>query len=259
MKILISNDDGVYAEGIKVLYQKLGHSHEALTIAPLEERSTSGHSLSLDRPLRAKEIKKNVYGCSGFPADCILLGLGHFCLNQLPDLVVSGINRGANLGQDLYYSGTVAAAREAAFHGYPSIAVSLVCEFNDPHDEKTMNFSTAADYVNMLIENGIQKIIPEKCLLNINVPDLPKKEIKGAVYATIGHRRYSEKIDQREDTRGRKYYWAAGGYLGHAKLPLTDCQATDEGHIAVTVQDLFSAYPEGFLQVKDFIDCHQSF
>ena len=126
MNILICNDDGVYATGIKKLRDSLKEIANVTVVAPLEERSTTGHTLTLDHPLRIVEIEENVFGCSGYPADCSLLGVAEIMKYQKPDLVVSGINRGANLGQDIFYSGTVAAAREAAFRDIKAIGVSSV-------------------------------------------------------------------------------------------------------------------------------------
>ena len=135
MEILISNDDGVYAEGIKSLRKSLSQIGNVTVVAPLEERSTTGHTLTLDHPLRLIELEKDIYGCSGYPADCALLGVIHLFKEKKgrkPDLVVSGINRGPNLGQDTYYSGTVAAAREAVFHGVPALSVSTASSFGTP-------------------------------------------------------------------------------------------------------------------------------
>lgn len=242
IKVLISNDDGVHAPGIQTLFLEMKKKWDVTVVAPLEEKSTTGHSLSLDRPLRVREISPQVFGCSGFPADCVLVGLGHLCKTSRPDLVVSGINRGANLAQDLYYSGTIAAAREAAFHDLPAIAVSLVCSFLDTHEEKTMHFASAARYTAKLIELGIHKLIPRRTVLNINVPDLPWEKIRSAELTTLGFRHYSEDIEVRIDTRGRKYYWVAGHYNGHEETQGTDCAAITGQKIAVNVLDLFGTY-----------------
>ena len=139
MNIVLTNDDGVNAPGINILRESLREIANVIVVAPLAERSTTGHTLTLDTTLRLQEISEDVYGCSGFPADCSLMAIGHLFKNQNTkyfgkkiDMVISGINRGANLGQDVFYSGTVAAAREAAFHGIPSIAVSSCMDFRNP-------------------------------------------------------------------------------------------------------------------------------
>jgi len=232
MRILVSNDDGVHAEGIKILSEFLRKEHTVTVVAPLEERSTTGHTLSLDVPLRIVEVEKDVYGCSGFPADCSLVGFGHI-MKEKPDLVISGINRGANLGQDIYYSGTMAAAREASFHGIPGIAVSTACDFMNPK-LKNISYDTAADFVLRLLREIKLEDFDPLTVLNINVPDLSKKEIKGVQCTELGFRRYSEEISQREDFKGRNYYWVGGIYEGFEGESGTDCHAVDQGHISVT-------------------------
>ena len=229
MKVLLANDDGVHASGIRTLFKELKTSFDTNIMAPLEERSTTGHSLSLDKPLRLEKLEDNVYGCSGFPADCVLMGI-HVLKDKRPDVVVSGINRGANLGQDLYYSGTVAAAREAAFHNIPSIAVSLVFNaVNEIH-----HYESAALFIKWCLDEKLHEHIPPMTLLNINVPNLKMNEIRGCKLSETGFRRYSEEIHARMDTRNRDYYWIAGRYEGFAPNPDSDCQAVEDGYIAIT-------------------------
>lgn len=234
MKILLANDDGVMAPGIRSLYHELNKNFDPLIIAPLEERSTTGHSLSLDKPLRLEQLENKIYGCSGFPADCVLMGLGHLMKDNRPDVVVSGINRGANLGQDLYYSGTIAAAREAAFHQVPAIAVSLV--FNSVTEEH--RYHTAAQIIRWCLELDIHRHIAPMTLLNINVPNLEIGQIKGLKLTEIGFRRYSEEIHARIDMRSRNYYWIAGLYEGFTENPESDCQAVHDGYVAITPHSL---------------------
>lgn len=230
MRILLVNDDGVAAPGIKALRAPLENHFDVTTIAPSEERSTTGHSLSLDKPLRLDKHDEKIFGCSGFPADCVQIGLGHVMKNARPDLVISGINRGANLGQDLYYSGTVAGAREAAFHNVPALAVSLV--FNDvthPH-----LYETAAEVIKWCVDLGIHKACPPMTLININVPNIKLADLKGCKLSEIGFRRYSEEIHVRMDARGREYFWIAGLYEGHGPNPESDCAAVAQGFVAIT-------------------------
>jgi 5'-nucleotidase len=230
MRILLANDDGVMAPGIKALRVALEPKHAVTTIAPSEERSTTGHSLSLDKPLRLEKLEERVYACSGFPADCVQIALGHVMKHARPELVISGINRGANLGQDLYYSGTVAAAREAAFHDVPSLAVSLVFQdVTHPH-----LYETAARIISYCVELEIHKVIPPRTLININVPNLSLKEVKGAKLSETGFRRYSEEIHVRMDTRGREYFWIGGLYQGHDPYPQSDCETVALGFVAIT-------------------------
>jgi len=234
MRILTSNDDGVEASGNIFLREKLAIDHEVITVAPNQERSSCGHAITLGEPVRMNKLKDNVYSCSGFPADCVLIGLGSFYEDQKPELVVSGINIGANLGQDRFYSGTIAAAREASFRGVKSIAVSLVIN----HHKDIAHFETAANYVSKLISNGVSEYIPPMSVLNINVPNLKAEEIKGYELTTTGYQKYSEEIIKRTDGRGKSYYWVGGTYQGHEDIIGSDCNAVFEGRIAVTLQDL---------------------
>jgi 5'-nucleotidase len=229
MKLLLANDDGVHAPGIRALYHELKNKFNTTIIAPLEERSTTGHSLSLDKPLRLEKLEENIYGCSGFPGDCVLMGL-HVMKDNRPDVVISGINHGANLGQDLYYSGTVAAAREAAFHNVPGIAVSLV--FNSVVEEH--HYDTAAKVIDMCLVEGMHQHIPAMTLININVPNVELSEIKGFKLTEIGFRRYTEEIHARIDVRNRDYFWIAGLYEGFADNPESDCQAVHDGYVSIT-------------------------
>ena len=250
VKVLLSNDDGVRADGIIALQNELSSKYQVTTVAPLEERSTTGHSVSLDKPLRIEKMSENIYGCSGFPGDCVLVALGHLMKKNRPDVVVSGINRGANLGQDLYYSGTVAAAREAAFHQVPSIAMSLVLKsaLGEQH------YKSAAMVADWLIENKIYECIPKLSLINVNVPNLPLNEIKGMKVTEIGFRQYSDEVNERIDSRGRPYYWIVGLLQGHYPNPKSDCIAVEEGYIAVTIHSLVSHVSVDDKTVRTIVD-----
>lgn len=249
MNVLISNDDGVLAPGINSLYEQIKVVANATVVAPLTERSTTGHSLSLDHPLRVQKINDQIYGCSGFPADCVLMGLGHLCREQRPSLVVSGINRGANLGQDIYYSGTVAAAREAAFHGVKSIAVSLV--INHHNDEA--HYATASKFIQRLIKDDITTMIPDLCVVNINVPNLPADKIKGVKLTTIGFKDYAEDICARVDSRERDYFWITGTYRGFREVNGTDCEACESGYISVTPHFLTECADRNISELTEYI------
>lgn len=237
MKILICNDDGVHAEGIKVLAGHLREIASVTVVAPLEERSTTGHTLTLDHPIRIVEISDGVYGCSGYPADCSLMGLAHIMKDSKPDLVISGINRGANLGQDIYYSGTVAAAREAIFHGIPGIAVSSVLDFL-PAPIKQHHYETAAQFVVDLLKSGGHELIDPMTLININVPNRPINEINGVERTFLGFRNYSEEIQERIDFRQRPYFWIGGIYRGSHRQQGTDCWAIEQNKISLSVLNL---------------------
>lgn len=239
MRILISNDDGVHAPGLKVLAEELRKIAEVWVVAPLEERSATGHTLTLNQPLRIVELGERVFGCSGFPADCSLMGMGHIMKDNKPDLVIGGINRGANLGQDIYYSGTVAVAREASFRKIPAIAVSTVLDFQSVDDKDTL-YITAARFVRKLVEKKLYEFIPEFQLLNINVPNLIEAELMGHEVTTIGFRDYSEDIQVRQDFRGKDYYWIGGIYQGHYPWDSSDGEAIVAKKISVSPINLLN-------------------
>jgi 5'-nucleotidase len=250
MRILLSNDDGIQAPGIQSLFKHLKQENNVTAVAPHIERSTTGQSLSLDTPIRINAVDENQFSCSGFPADCVLVGLAHIYKDNKPDLVVSGINKGANLGQDMYYSGTVAAAREASFHGVKSIAISLCLEADLPGE----HFDSAAKFVAKVIADGIAQTINEQCLININVPNLPYDEIKGVKMGSVGFRKYTENIERREDARGREYFWIGGNYTGFATdSGKTDCEIVDSGFISITPHYLTSFSEKNSKELESFI------
>lgn len=237
MNILLVNDDGVHAPGIQNLYRSLKEDgHKVVVLAPLTERSATGHTITLDNPLRLVSVAEDVYGLSGFPADCSLMGLA-FLSKKIGiefNLVISGINRGANLGQDVFYSGTVAAAREASFRGVPSIAISSCMDFHShEHDEKY--YDTASNLIKKLIQLGVQRIIPEHSVLNINVPWCHSSELRGIKTTHLGFRLYSEDILERSDFRGRDYFWIGGVYRGFRPDPESDCQAIEDRFVSVSL------------------------
>ncbi len=234
MKVLISNDDGIGASGIQFLKEELEKTHHVTTIAPNTERSSCGHGITLGEPLRVKQISPNTYSCTGYPADCILIGLGHILKDDRPDIVVSGINHGANLGQDRFYSGTIAAAREATFRNIPAIAVSLVTI--NPKDIK--HFDVASEFIARLLALNIHDIIPSMALINVNVPNLPWSKISGVKYTTPGIQKYTEEVIERVDGRGGQYYWVGGTYEGYEDIDGSDCVEVGNGYITVDLQDL---------------------
>ncbi len=254
MKILISNDDGVYAEGLRVLYDALKDLGEVMVVAPLVERSTTGHSLSLDNPLRVVEVEKNYFGISGFPADCTLFGIGHQYLKTFgrPDLVVSGINRGANLGQDIYYSGTVAAAREAAFHDIPGISVSTAGHFGEAKVKQ--EYATAANFIRKLLQAGVTDILDPLTLININVPNIIEEKVEGVELTKLALRKYSEKITERKDFRENPYYWIEGHYEGVEMGEGTDTGAIEKNKISITPLNLLYYGPDKIPLWKKFIE-----
>ncbi len=240
LTIILTNDDGVHAPGLNILKETLSPIARVIVVAPMTERSTTGHTLTLDTTLRLEEIERDIYACSGYPADCALMAIGHLFKNpkskyygQKIDLLISGINRGGNLGQDLFYSGTVAAAREASFHGIPSLAVSSCISFKDT-DKNHLPYYSASNFIKTLVLSNISKLMPQLSFLNINVPWCIDSEINGVVLTRPGFRKYSEDIDERLDFRGRHYYWIGGSYKGFEPHAGSDCVAIDEKKISIS-------------------------
>lgn len=226
MIILVSNDDGIRSEGIFALEETLQSLGEVYTVAPDREQNSMSHALTLHRPLRVQETGSRRFAVDGTPTDCVKLALSGL-LPVRPNLVVSGINKGPNLGDDILYSGTVSAAVEGALLGIPSIAVSLVA-FQD------FVFQAAAEFAVILASRVLERGIPPGTLLNVNVPPLPRRELKGWRFTRQGKRHYNEKIVERVDPRGKKYYWIGGDDLGFAQADGTDCLAVKDGLISVT-------------------------
>lgn len=250
LKILISNDDGVEAEGIHALAREFGRDHSVVIVAPEREKSTTGHHLTLHKPLRVHQVRKNIHYVSGGPADCIHVGLNVILKGKKPDLILSGINRGANLGQDVFYSGTASAAREGANQGVPSVGVSLSLDFHTRG--KREYFVTAAKSLRQVLNGvlphfagrpgaswkaGLQRW-PAGMMLNVNVPNLPLAKLKGMAAATQGYRIYSTDIIRRVDSRERDYYWIGGTYQGYRDIKESDCWYVDRGYVSVTPLEL---------------------
>jgi 5'-nucleotidase len=226
MVILLSNDDGIHSEGLMALEESVRHVGEIYTVAPDRAQSSMSHALTLHRPLRVHELGTRRLSVDGTPVDCVKLALTGL-LPVRPELVISGINKGPNLGDDIIYSGTVSAAIEGALLGIPAIAVSLVT-FKD------FDFCAAAEFTATLIQRIAERDIPPKTLLNVNVPPIPKRDLKGWRVTRMGKRHYSENIVERVDPRGVKYYWIGGDDLGFSNDDGTDCQTVHEGYISVT-------------------------
>jgi 5'-nucleotidase len=250
MRILLSNDDGVHAEGLRAMYDELKKLGDVWVVAPLEERSTTGHSLTIHKPLRLIKMERNFYGVSGSPADCVYLGIRQV-IGGMPDLVVSGINRGANLGQDVYYSGTVSAAREACILGIRSMAVSLDVDFKGVRREGDLHFGTAAKFAVRVLREMKKIQLPKHTLLNLNVPDLPMKKVKGVKLTRQGFRYYSGSVLQRKDHRGKDYYWVGGQYKGFQKDDGTDCVAVGKGYASLTPVKLDATDLECLASMQD--------
>jgi 5'-nucleotidase len=223
--ILLSNDDGVRAPGLRALAEALDGVGDVLVAAPDRERSATAHAISLDHPLRVEEVQPKVFAIDGTPVDCVYLALHHL-VPRKPDLCVSGINNGFNLGSDVFYSGTVGAALEAALRGVPSMAMSL--ERRSPQD-----FSHAAAFARDLVEDILARgdAISPLTFLNVNMPTGP---IKGLRVTSMGRRIYRDQVDVRRDLRGRSYYWIGGPEQKGEDLPGSDCTAVSDGLASVT-------------------------
>ena len=209
LRILISNDDGVFAEGIRTLATSAARrGNEVTVVCPDQERSATGHGLTLHSPIRAERADElfedgiKAWGCSGTPADCVKLALNEL-LDQKPDLILSGINHGPNLGTDIFCSGTVAAALEGTLDGIPSIAVSIA-------SFQCKSFSFAGKLALDLAEKAIEQSWPKNLLLNLNVPPCDEKEMRKLVWTRLSIRQYEEQFLRRVDPRGNTYFWMAG-------------------------------------------------
>ncbi|AJQ53409.1 5'/3'-nucleotidase SurE [Aeromonas hydrophila] len=225
MRILVSNDDGVHAEGIRALSEALAACGEVIVVAPDRNRSGASHSLTLEVPLRVTRIAETGYhAVKGTPTDCV-----HLAVNELvcpePDMVVAGINHGANLGDDVIYSGTVAAATEGRHLGFPSLAISLV--------GKT-HFATAAHYAAQLVKGMMVHPLPADQILNVNVPDLPLDQIKGIRVTRLGNRHRAESVICSEDPRGQPIYWIGPPGSQQDAGEGTDFAAIEQGYVSIT-------------------------
>ncbi|MDZ4836082.1 MAG: 5'/3'-nucleotidase SurE [Candidatus Melainabacteria bacterium] len=235
MRILISNDDGIYAPGIKALATRLAEDpqHDIYVVAPDRERSATGHSLTLHKPLRVEEVElpgkmRRCWSTTGTPSDCVKLAISVLMEDNLPDLVISGINNGANLGAEVLYSGTVAAAMEGAFLSVPSIAVSMVTKGEGKH------FEVAAEFMSKFIGVYNKAHLGPKTLINVNVPSLPADRIKGVRVTELGIRAYDDYFEKRHDPRGRDYYWLTGHAIEEGEAETSDAYALAHDMISIT-------------------------
>lgn len=246
MKILISNDDGILAPGIKILAAELSSVAEIEVIAPDRNRSGASNSLSLTRPLRVRQLENGYYSVEGTPTDCVHLGLTGF-LDPVADMVVSGINEGGNLGDDVLYSGTVAAAMEGRYLGFPAIAVSLV-------GDSIKHYQTAARITRQLVMKLSKEKLPSQTILNVNIPDLPLNEIKGIQVTRLGKRHNAEPIIKEYDPRGRPMYWIGPpGKEADAGFG-TDFHALNLGYVSITPLHLDMTHYKIFDQLAHLIE-----
>jgi 5'-nucleotidase len=224
--ILVSNDDGFASEGIRRLVEALDGLAETWVCAPESEQSAASHAISLYRPLRIREVRPRWFAVDGTPTDCSWIGINHILKGRRPALLVSGINHGPNLADDVTYSGTVAAAMEASILGVPAIAISLAARGN-------FDFSAAARFGRALVAAALTQTLPSNMLLNVNVPGGVVPD--GYVVTRLGKHSYGSDIVEKTDPRGRKYYWIGGNEYQHEDIPGSDCNVVlREKRISVT-------------------------
>jgi 5'-nucleotidase len=229
MRVLVSNDDGVDAPGIRILAEALRVAgHEVTVVAPDRDRSGASNSLTLDQPIRAQRRDNNVWSVAGTPTDCVHLALSGM-LEADPDMVLSGINNTSNLGDDVIYSGTVAAAMEGRCLGLPAIAVSLASS-----DHKPMHYDSAARAAVAITARLLTDPLPADTILNVNVPDLPWDDIKGFEVSRLGHRHRAEPCIRQDDPRGRPIWWIGPPGPAQDAGPGTDFHAVRSGYISIT-------------------------
>lgn len=235
MRVLVSNDDGIYANGLRTLVDRLSRKYDVYVAAPDRERSATGHALTLHKPLRIDEIDIGLpvvkaFSVTGTPSDCVKIALNALLeANEKPDIVVSGINHGPNLGVDVLYSGTVSAALEGAIHGLPSVAVSLTNGY-----ERMADFTYGAEFISDFIPKVLATKMPPKTILNVNVPAIPITDMTGIKLTQLGTRMYSDTYEKRIDPRKQVYYWLAGEIVEAGESPESDVEAIRNNLISVT-------------------------
>jgi 5'-nucleotidase len=233
-RILVTNDDGIFSQGIRLLAKSLSAIAEVFVVAPDREQSATGHALTLSRPLRMQKVEESWYAVDGTPTDCVNLGVLSLLKDNPPDLVCSGINFGLNLGDDVTYSGTVSATFEGTLLGIPSVAFSQEVG-------EGFSFEAAAGFARRLVEILLKEELPRDLLLNVNVPAGP---IQGLSFTRLGRRVYKQSVIEKLDPRGRKYYWIAGTPQW-SKASGTDYEAIASGRISVTPLHLDLTYYPG--------------
>lgn len=224
--VLCSNDDGIESPHLLGLADRLEAFADVIVVAPERQRSAASHAITLHKPLRLTERAPRRYSLSGTPVDCVYLGTLKLC-DRLPAVVVSGVNDGFNLGTDVFYSGTVAAAVEGALRGAAGIAISLSTHADQP--DRALDFAAA------VVKSAIAEPVPKGTVLNVNLPGNGSDQYQ---WTTLGRRFYADDVSERKDPRGRAYYWVGGGPTGHDDVEGTDCVAIDRGFNSITPMHL---------------------
>lgn len=231
MRILLTNDDGIEAAGIRALWQELSKIAEIIVVAPDVERSATSQAITVHSPIRVDNYlfdnpRISGWRIGGTPADCVKIAIGTL-MTERPDIVVSGINHGPNLGTDVLYSGTVSAAIEGALHGIPAVAVSLDAW-------KNYDFQPAAEFTSRLVQNITKQALPPNTLLNVNIPAVPTAQMQGVAITKLGVREYDNIFEGRQDPRGRMYYWLGGNIIDNENDVDSDIAAVKMSKISVT-------------------------
>lgn len=249
MHILLSNDDGYLAEGLTALANALREHAEISVVAPDRNRSAASNSLTLEMPLRAYTMDNGFIKVDGTPTDCVHLAITGLLKNE-PDMVFAGINHGSNLGDDVLYSGTVAAATEGRFLGLPAVAISLV-------GRNPVHFETAAHVATTLLKQLVAQPLPQDTILNVNVPDVALTDLKGYQATRLGQRHKSEPVIKREDPRGRIIYWVGPPGAEQDAGPGTDFYAINTGFVSVTPLQLDLTWYERIDQLNAWLPKEQ--
>ncbi len=246
MRFLLTNDDGIRASGLAALERTLEGLGDIQVVAPDRERSGAGHSLTLDHPLRVAQIDATHHAVTGTPTDAVLLAIEKL-LPERPDWVVSGINHGPNMGEDVTYSGTVAAAIEATILGIPALAVSLV-------GREGLRFEAVQPTLRRLIETLLHFPLGRNRLLNINIPNLPAEELRGVRITRLGSRVYRDSVVEQRDPRGRCYYWIGGGGPEWSDDSHADAHAVQQGYISVTPLMIDTTDYRSLVELEAFVE-----
>ena len=226
MRILVTNDDGVHSPGIEALAKALTAIGEVWVVAPDRERTAVAHAVTLHKPLRLQQLRPRTYAVNGTPVDCVNLALLKV-MPKPPAIVVSGINKGVNLGDDVMYSGTVSAAMEGTILGVPSVAVSQ-------EGRDAFRFDVGASYAARVVRLVLARGLPEETLVNVNIPNRPRRDIRGVRVTCLSRRRFHNPIVAKLDPHGRKYYWIAGERVSWSRSKDADHEAIEEGFVSIT-------------------------
>ena len=253
MRILVTNDDGIFAEGIYKLAKNMQQNGEVIVVAPDSQRSATGHAITMHSPLIVKKVQFfdteiEAYSVNGTPADCVKMGIEALFKSKKPDVVISGINDEPNLGTDVIYSGTVSAAVESAIMDIPSIAVSM-------GSREANQFDDAAQFTSLLLKKIMGNNKLHNIVVNVNYPDIPKNEIKGTKITTLGIRKYDNAFIERRDPWGNVYYWMSGTVREMEQNPDSDITAINENYISITPMHFDLTNFEHFKELKKWNIC----